>query len=1100
MPDWLTSPEWTNVVKALLHTLWQGAVIAVLLGLALRWLANPVMRYRCALAALGAVVFAGLLTWGTLCRPMSPAGNAAPASTSADPPTSVVIATSDLPPVVVAVQPPKPRPMEVSWTAWLALLWVLGTTVMLGRVVVQVAGAERLRRSSRPLEDARIAALLAEARKGVGLARRVGLAVTDKLTSPVVAGVLVPTLILPLSLTTTLTPEQIRFILLHELAHIRRGDYFASLFQLFAEALLFFNPAVWWISRQIRIEREVCCDALAVKLSGAPADYARTLVRVVENVLSSAPAVVPALGDRREASSLADRLQRMLVPGYRPPVLRLTWRAIFVALMTGGALLFGSAVGTRMTIAALPARALAASEATNTNGVGKNPSFKDALHELEQRVNTEKLGEPEVTVERLGAVNQAHFYPEQWVSLDQIGQAAIGASNESPDTQDGTKPQVLIEAAFCERPARSTNDGYAYTTFGRLEYASKSKDLKPFSRPRIQTLSGERAQFCIGDGTNETRLDCLPTVKDGQVDLSVDGEVVKMVEGGLMTNRFTVHPLLQSGGGLIICSPNADGLVRTNLVVLMKLQIITNVPSAHSAGHAGTASELPGQKVMTFRLNVPRPEAELKKLLLDAGVEMPPTSFICTDTVMVVVHGAPEQLALVNRLVAKWNGYSMQQIESSDGSFKKSMKAAAEGSTGTDNWSPGEQRALASSAAMAEATNLFMRTFKVNTNVFMANLRRQAGFDPNHPVQSFANLLGELGVDWESPPGKEVFYSDGKGWWFVKATQSDLDAIEATVAAFNQPPAEIHIKARFIEVPKGTLENFGEYLNTTNPLDGRPMGILSNQKLKAALQALKARKDVETLGEPEITVTSGQIVQARATERISVLVPWGMNPQVDSLIMPTSTISQEVEVGPVLDAIPRILADGYTIKLAAIPSLTEFLGYDEPPVPNKNIQEIHLPTEFETEKLKADVNLWDGQTLVLSGLTKANQAKTAGEKEMLVFITPDLVDPTGARVHSDDDERGAQGRIPPQPTTVSNDLAGLSAEVAAHSALITFDNIRAKTEASSLVQWGKGLWEAGKLDEAKEKFEKALVLDPEDTTAKSYLKLCSGPPPKWTRC
>ena len=75
-------------------------------------------------------------------------------------------------------------------------------------------------------------ALVAEARRAVGLARQIRVAVTDKLTSPAVVGVLVPTLILPLSLFTALTPEQIRFILLHELAHIRRGDYFANLFQI----------------------------------------------------------------------------------------------------------------------------------------------------------------------------------------------------------------------------------------------------------------------------------------------------------------------------------------------------------------------------------------------------------------------------------------------------------------------------------------------------------------------------------------------------------------------------------------------------------------------------------------------------------------------------------------------------------------------------------------------------------------------------------------------------------------------------------------------------------------------------------------------------
>ena len=349
--QWFTSPEWANVVKALLHTLWQGAVIAVLLGLALRRMDSPVARYRSSLAALAGVLIAGIVTWAVLNRPVSvPTSNApAPAVAAVVEPSVQTDAAS----LVVHFPPSQPKAVAgLGWTAWLALVWLAGATVMIGRAGFQVAGAERLRRASQPLADVRIAELLAEARKAVGLARRVRLAVTDRLTSPAVVGVLVPTLILPLSLTSTLSPEQIRFILLHELAHIRRGDYFANLFQLFAEALLFYHPAVWWMSHQMRIEREACCDALAIQLSGAPADYARTLVHVAENVLNPSPQAAPAFGDKREPSSLADRVQRLLVPGYRPR-LRLTWRAMLGALCVGGTLLTLSAIGTRVTVAAI---------------------------------------------------------------------------------------------------------------------------------------------------------------------------------------------------------------------------------------------------------------------------------------------------------------------------------------------------------------------------------------------------------------------------------------------------------------------------------------------------------------------------------------------------------------------------------------------------------------------------------------------------------------------------------------------------------------------------------------------------------------------------
>ncbi len=346
----LTSPEWTHVVKALLHTLWQASILAVLLGLVLRRLSNPAARYRCALAALVVVTGAWLVTWAVLNRPDTEHLTAT--ATMVSPPAQYVPTQSSSPAVVVAVTREAAAQPVTHWTAWLALVWIAGAAVMLLRAAIQVAGAERMRRATRPLDDSHVAQLIAEAQRAVRLTRTIRVAVTDTLTSPAVVGVLVPTLILPLSLITTLTPEQLRFVLLHELAHIRRGDYFANLFQLFAEALLFFNPAVWWISHQVRREREACCDALAIELSNAPADYARTLVTVAENMLVSVSTAATAFGNEREPSSLTERVQRMLVPGYRPS-LRLTWRAMLAALFVGGILLVLSAVGTRITVAAI---------------------------------------------------------------------------------------------------------------------------------------------------------------------------------------------------------------------------------------------------------------------------------------------------------------------------------------------------------------------------------------------------------------------------------------------------------------------------------------------------------------------------------------------------------------------------------------------------------------------------------------------------------------------------------------------------------------------------------------------------------------------------
>src|SRR5690606_23808768 len=114
-------------------------------------------------------------------------------------------------------------------------------------------------------------------RRGLHITRAVTLLQSSAVSVPTVMGWLKPTVLLPVGALTGLTPLQIEAILAHELAHVRRHDYLVNLLQTLVETLLFYHPAVWWISRRIRIEREHCCDDLAVSLCGDPVMYARAL-------------------------------------------------------------------------------------------------------------------------------------------------------------------------------------------------------------------------------------------------------------------------------------------------------------------------------------------------------------------------------------------------------------------------------------------------------------------------------------------------------------------------------------------------------------------------------------------------------------------------------------------------------------------------------------------------------------------------------------------------------------------------------------------------------------------------------------------------------
>lgn len=155
-------------------------------------------------------------------------------------------------------------------------------------------------------------------------------------------------------------------------------------------------------------------------------------------------------------------------------------------------------------------------------------------------------------------------------------------------------------------------------------------------------------------------------------------------------------------------------------------------------------------------------------------------------------------------------------------------------------------------------------------------------------------------------------------------------------------------------------------------------------------------------------------------------------------------ITQPVETGPILDVVPYVLSDGYTINLALIPSVTEFTGYEDPPaIPNVTgvLNVVQLPVilpSFTVRQVVTSVNVWDNQTVVIGGLVSSSvvstkdkvpaigdlplvgqlfqsQQKATVKKNLMIFVTATIVDPAGNRVHSDDDLPFAQTSVPPQP-------------------------------------------------------------------------------------
>ena len=150
---------------------------------------------------------------------------------------------------------------------------------------------------------------LTGSRTRIRVSRPVRLLVSPLLQAPAVVGWLRPVVLAPVGALAGLPPEQIEALLLHELAHIRRHDYLVNIAQSAIEALLFYHPAVWWVSGHIRAERELCCDDMAVSATGDPVTFARALA---ELKLESARTSHLSPDMAATGGSLSHRIARLL--------------------------------------------------------------------------------------------------------------------------------------------------------------------------------------------------------------------------------------------------------------------------------------------------------------------------------------------------------------------------------------------------------------------------------------------------------------------------------------------------------------------------------------------------------------------------------------------------------------------------------------------------------------------------------------------------------------------------------------------------------------------------------------------------------------------
>jgi beta-lactamase regulating signal transducer with metallopeptidase domain len=319
--DLLHQPVAQAIAWALLTFIWQGALIGLIAAIALAVLRRSAADIRYVVGAIGLTLMltmpavTAVQTWRSADRSASGAAvvTSGPMSASHDPqvvpPRTSSIATPSSEAVAGGDQLPGPprRARVEPWLPFMLAGWLAGVAVLSLRLVSSWFWVQGMKRRRAVPAVQRWQETATRLCRRLHITRPVQLLESAGVEVPTVIGWLKPVVLLPTSAVAGLAPQQLEAILAHELAHIRRHDYLVNLLQTLVETLLFYHPAVWWLSRRVRVERENCCDDIAVSLCGDPYTYAQALASLEELRGRSRHFVLAASG-----GSLLQRVRRLL--------------------------------------------------------------------------------------------------------------------------------------------------------------------------------------------------------------------------------------------------------------------------------------------------------------------------------------------------------------------------------------------------------------------------------------------------------------------------------------------------------------------------------------------------------------------------------------------------------------------------------------------------------------------------------------------------------------------------------------------------------------------------------------------------------------------
>ena len=310
--EFLSQPLFQRLGMTLVHFLWQGLAVAVLISgfIKVFRLKHGNARYVAYLLAFIGMIICPVVTFTAIDRPTEFVVMEAEFTEVVDSVSYTALPADNILPEIDISRPVTPTPVAIgsiplherisNWLdisiPWILAIWMIGVSVLSVRLLMGFAGVYRWRRHLKPLPE-RLAQRIVSLSEGLGMLGFSRVFISPSVLQAMAVGYLRPMVLLPVAMLTQMQPEMLEAVIAHELAHIRRFDLWINLVQRVTETLLFYHPAVWWLSNCLRSERELCCDELAVKATGERITYATTLESVSRTrFMAKQPVIAAGLG------------------------------------------------------------------------------------------------------------------------------------------------------------------------------------------------------------------------------------------------------------------------------------------------------------------------------------------------------------------------------------------------------------------------------------------------------------------------------------------------------------------------------------------------------------------------------------------------------------------------------------------------------------------------------------------------------------------------------------------------------------------------------------------------------------------------------------